>query len=265
MKIDDATAVYFGDLEASRVYLGSNAVWAKTSNLFLKSNGYTGTQGFSVGTPVIKNMDSATKTTAGAYLPGIEQLRSQRSYWQNWGDDIFNGWGFFYIYNPATDKYLSPVFQQINQADGVIATETFTLDGRTFTIKHGYAAQGIYKFDVSVNDSNDFVFGMDGNLGSNGATSNSNLSHNYTKLNEGFTLHYNYNVQTTVPTEDFFTYFVPYEQSKNKSTRPYLRYIYSSDNLALHTVALKHGTTVYVSKQNDVRDWVVNDIQLTTL
>jgi len=265
MILNDADKVYYGDIDVSRLYVGSNLVWNNLTNLFLTSNNYTGTQGLTVGTTVTKDMDSALKTTAAAYVPGPEQLRTTRSYFQSWGDDIFNAWGFFYIYNPATGRYLSPVLQQINQADGVLATETFNLDGRTFTIKHGYPAQGIYRFNITVNDTNPFVFGMDGNLGSNGSTSNMNLTQNYTKLGEPFTLHYNYNIQASVPSEKFYTYFVPYERDKNASNRPYLRYLYSTDNLAMHTVEIRRGINVYIAKQNDVKDWVINDIELETI
>jgi len=265
MLISEAESVFFGETEARKLYVGSDVVWSKIEQLYLLSNNYTGTQGLTVGTAVTKDMDDALKTTAAAYVPGPEQLRTTRSYFQSWGNDIFNAWGFFYIYNPATGNYLSPVLQQINQADGIIATQNFTLDGRVFTIKHGYPAQGIYKFNITVNDSADFVFGMDGNLGSNGSTSNMNLTQAYTKLDENFTLHYNYNVQASVPTEKFYTYFVPYERSKNAATRPYLRFLYSTDNLAMYTNPVKYGLNVYLAKQNDVKNWVINDLQLTTI
>jgi hypothetical protein len=265
MLIGDAETVYFGDTEAYKLYVGENLVWSKLEQFYLISNNYTGTQGLTVGTSVTKDMDNAVKTTAASYVPGPEQLRTRRSYIQSWGDDIFNAWGFFYIYNPATGNYLSPVLQQINQADGTIATETFTLDGRTFTIKHGYPAQGIYKFNITVNDEQTFIFGMDGNLGSNGSTSNMNMTQAYSKLDQNFTLHYNYNVQTSVPSEKFYTYFVPYERDQNLDTRPYLRFLYSADNLAMYTNPVKYGLNVYLAKQNDVNSWVINDLQLSTI
>jgi hypothetical protein len=265
MLLGEAETVYFGDTEAYKLYVGEDLVWSKIEQLYLTSNNYTGSQGLTVGTLVTKNMDSALKTTAAAYVPGPEQLRTTRSYWQDWGNDIFNSWGFFYIYNPATGNYLSPVLQQINQADGIIATETFTLDGRTFVIKHGYSAQGIYKFNITVNDSETFMFGMDGNLGSNGATSNTNLTQSYSKLDQNFTLHYNYNIQASLPTEKFYSYFVPYERDKNLSTAPYVRFLYSTDNLAIHTNSIKYGINVYIAKQNDVKNWVINDLQLATI
>jgi hypothetical protein len=265
MLLSQAESVFYGQTEVNKLYVGSSLVWSKIEKLFLLSNEYLGNQGLIVGNPVNKNMASATRTTAAAYVPGPEQLRTLRSYWQSWGDDIFNGWGFFYIYNPATGKYLSPVLQQINQADGIISTETFTLDGRVFTIKHGYPAQGIYRINVTVNDNLDFIFGMDGNMGSNGSTSNMNLSQQYQKAGQNLTLHYNYNVQASVPSEKFYTYFVPYEQEKNMSTRPYLRFIYNTDNLAMYSTPVKNGINVYFAKQNDVKNWVINDLQLTTV
>lgn len=265
MILNEADAAFYGDIEARKIYLGSTPIWSKILPFYLLSNNYTGTQGLTVGTSVTKDMDNAIKTTAAAYVPGPEQIRTRRSYWQSWGNDIFNGWGFFYVYNPLTGNYLSPVFSQINQADGVIATQNFSLDGRVFTFKHGYTAQGIYKINVTVDDNSPFVFGMDGNLGSNGSTSNMNLTQEYTKGEESLTLHYNYNIQASVPTENFYTYFAPYEIDKNKATRPYLRFIYSTDNLAMYTTELRQGLNVYFAKQNDVKNWVINDLQISSI
>ena len=72
-------------------------------------------------------------------------------YWMN-GD-------FFYLYDVNSGKYYFPLIDPQNQGDGTFATQTFNAFGRTFTIKHGWAVQGIFKFDISVADSLPFKFG----------------------------------------------------------------------------------------------------------
>jgi hypothetical protein len=261
MLISDATAINYGTLPLYRAYLGSNLVWGLTD---LRSVNNITPDGFSVGTVVNKTFDTANKKTLALYLPGNNDFEAPRSYWPDWGDDIFDSWGFFYLYDVVANNYRAIVLTGMDSADGVQNTATFSLNGITYTVKFGYPVQGIFKFDVSSSDpSRSFVFGFDGNLGSNGTTINSNLAADYSVDGESFKLHYNYNYQGALPSENFYTYFVPYEKSKNKTTRSFTRYLYGVDNLSIHSVPVKRGVTIYIAKQQDTKDWIVNDLELT--
>lgn len=265
MLIGDATAVYYDGINISRVYAGSKLVFGQRN--FLTSRNVTSAAGYTVGDPVDKTTSTANYKTLANYLPGDNDYTATRRYWTDWGDDIFDSWGMFYLYDPQLDAYNTVNLPFMEESDGVISTATITaFGGRVFTIKYGYPVQGIFKFDISVNDnSKTFIFGMDGNLGSNGSTFNQAKSQAYTLGGENLILHYNYNVQQTIPTEVFYTYVVPYETSQNKSTLSYFRYIYNTDNLSLYTRPVTKGVTVYVAKHNDVKDWVINDLQLVEL
>jgi hypothetical protein len=260
--ISEATGIYYDNKSIYRAYLDESIVWSLE---YIRSQNKTITDGLSVGTIVNKTFDTANKKTLAAYLPGNVDFEASRSYWPDWGDDIFDSWGFFYLYDVVENNYRAIVLTEMDSADGVQNTATFSLNGVTYTVKYGYPVQGIFKFDVTSSDRNrEFVFGFDGNLGSNGTTTNSNLSQAYTLEEQSLNLHYNYNYQGSLPSENFYTYFVPYERSKNKSTRPFVRYLYGTDNLALHSVGLKKGVTVYISKQNDSKDWIINDLEISS-
>jgi hypothetical protein len=259
MLIDDAVAIYYGETDIYKVYLGSNVVWGIS---YLTSQENVTAGGYTIGDAVNKTTAIANKTTLSTYAPGAS-FTASRKYWTDWGDDIFDSWGFFYIYDPQVGNYLAINMANMQEADGVISQETFSLNGRTFTVNYGYPVQGIFKIDVIVNDrDSDFIFGMDGNLGSDSATINSVLSQDYSLGGQDFKLHYNYNYQGTNPPEKFYTYFVPYELLKNKTTRSYTRHLYSTDNLSLYSVPVKRGITIYVAKHNDVKNWIINDLQL---
>jgi hypothetical protein len=262
MLINDANRIYLGATEVLKAYLGTSLVWSKPTPV-LKSSNLISSNGLTVGASNMKDMTmtSSTYTTAAAYVPGSNALSSRRTYWADWGGDIFDGWGFFYIYNPATGRFLSPLLTDINRENGYIATETFTLDGRTFTVKHGYPVTGIYKFDISVNDSNPFIFGTDGQMGSNSATVNEDKTYSTNIDGEDVTIFYNYNVQITNPLEAFYSYWVPYVISEG-TTKTYTDYRYDTDHLAIYSKLVTRGITVYMAKQNDVRQWVAEDLSI---
>ena len=261
MLIENATAIYYGNSTAYKAYLGEKLVWGTK---YITSIGNTTDGGYTIGDPVTKDAFTANKTTLSTYLPG-STFTATRTAWSDWGDDIFDGWGFFYLYDPNEENYLALNMSNMNESDGVISQDEFTFNGRTFTVNYGYPVQGIFKIDISVDDhDSDFIFGMDGNLGSDNSTSNNVLSEDYTLGGQNFKLHYNYNYQGSYPPERFYSYFVPYEASKNKTTRSYTKYLYSTDNLSIYSVPVKRGITVYVAKHNDVKDWIINDLQLGT-
>lgn len=269
MLLSNATALYYGTSSVSKVYLGSTQKWP-TGLQYIKSKNNTTAGGLTIGAAITKDMASATRP-ANAYIiyPGSSApplVTAQR--WSDWNGDIFDNWGWFYLYDPATNAYYSPILSPINSADGTITTQTFTAFSRTFTIKHGYPVQGIFKFDISVADSLDFYFGAYGDMGSDTSTTNTNLTQAYTLGGSSYTLYYNKNQQTSSATELFYSYIIPYETSKN-STITYNKLssgpgIHSGafEVLSIYTKAVKYGVTVYFAKTNDVKNWVINDLQL---
>lgn len=259
----------------------SQLVQQGDSSLYLLSNNFTGSLGFTVGATILKDMNATSSLVSvpsqiiGDYIyPGpTAPPTTSLQRWSDWDGDIFDGWGFFYLYDVSSSRYYIPLLHPVNQSDGVITTQTYTAFGnRTFTIKHGYPAQGIFKFDISVNDDKEFVFGAYGDMGSDSGTQNTNLSSSYSKDSQNFTLYYNRNNQSGVVSEVFFTYVIPYETNKNTSTITYTKNNsgpgVNNGNLEVYSFYsknVKKGLLVYFSKTNDVRNWVVNDLKLSTL
>jgi hypothetical protein len=247
---------------------------------YILSNDYTGSLGFTVGVVITKDMNASSSLVSvpiqilGDYIyPGTSTPpTSGLQRWSDWTGDIFDGWGHFYLYDVETDAYYIPLLHPVNQSDGVITTQTYSaFGGRTFTIKHGYPAQGIFRFDISVNDDKEFVFGAYGDMGSDGATQNTNLSSSFTLGSETYTLYYNRNTDGGA-SERFFSYIIPYETDKNTSVISYTKQSsgpgINNGNLevfSFYTKNVRRGVNVYFSKTNDVRNWVVNDLKLGTL
>lgn len=259
MLIDNAESIYYGTQVISKAYYDNEIVWGKN---YLTSKNNNTVDGYTVGGVIDKSNDTANWETQGAYLPSVGDFRAVRRYWNSWGDDIFNAWGFPYVYDPAANNYRALSLNSLSSADGTFNNEAFTFNSRSFNVDYGYPVQGIFKIDISTLDTLPFQLGFDGNLGSNGTTINNLLQHNYTLGGESLTLHYNYNYQGANPSEKFYTYVVPYEINRNKSTRSYIRHLYNVDYLSIYSVPLSAGVTVYLSKQADVKDWIINDLQV---
>lgn len=254
------------------MYYNGAVVWPTSQSYYIKSKNNLTAGGFTIGATVTKDMASAVRPANTKIIyPGTSApplVTAQ--YWSDWAGDIFDNWGYFYLYNPSTDTYYSPILSPINAADGTITTQTFSAFGRTFTIKHGFAVQGIFKFDISVADSLPFYFGAYGDMGSDSGTVNTNLTQAYTLGGSSYTLYYNRNAQTGSATEIFYSYVVPYETSLNTSIT-YNKLssgpgIHSGllEVLSIYTKSVKYGVTVYFSKTNDVKDWVINDLQVVS-
>ena len=234
---------------------------------FIRSRGLTGDQGYTVGDTISKDMgttncDSLTASRAPFGI-AISNNQATASYWEDWGDDIFDDWGFFYIFDIATKQYYFPILSPENLADGTFTTQTFNAFGRNYTITHGYPAQGIFKFDVSCSDDSEFIFGAYGNMGSDEDTINTNFTQSYTLNNKSFTLYYNRNIEDGDATERFFSYFIPYEPKLN-NTKTYSDFLGNDDELSLFSIPVRYGLTVYFSKKNDIKNWVINDLHIPT-
>jgi hypothetical protein len=182
------------------------------------------------------------------------------SYWNDLGNDVFNNWGHFYIYDVTTSKYYFPLLSPQNEADSVLITQTFTAFDRTFTIQHGWSIQGVFKIDITVNDSLPFRFGAYGTMGSDGEQDTSDITYTYTLNNESKTLYYRYDIESGDTNERLYSYFIPNNNTDNIST-PYSVY-YDNDNMSMYTNSITSGITIYFSKTNDVKDFVVNDLKV---
>lgn len=185
--------------------------------------------------------------------------RLNASYWDDLGNDVFDDWGYFYLYDVENGKYYFPLINPQNQDDGIITTQTFNAFGRTFTIKHGWIVKGVFKFDISVADALQFRFGAYGNMGSDGDEITKNLTHIYTIDGNDRILHYRFDAEEDDDEEILYSYFIPKNNSEN-NTRPYDVY-YDDDDMSMVSKELTTGLTVYFGKSYDVRDIVVKDFK----
>jgi hypothetical protein len=199
------------------------------------------------------------------------EARLTASYWNDLGNDIFDSWGFFYLYDVNSGKYYFPLINPQNGDDGVIVTQTFNAFGRTFTIKHGWLVQGIFKFDILAADGLPFRFGAYGNMGSDGSEVTESLTQNYSIGGQNLTLHYHRDQDPMEANEQLYSYWIPTKISEN-SAQSYDVY-YSEgggegegegegggDNMSMLSKEVTSGLIVYFSKTNDVKDWVINDL-----
>lgn len=221
-----------------------------------------------VGFSVDKDMSSTGNLTLpGPYSPdgnGVTSDTQTASYWDDWDNDIFDEWGFFYLYDPATTSYKFLVFETINQADGVFATQTVTaFGGRTFTIVHGYAARGIYRIEVScTSDSNPFQFGAYGEMGSDDSTINTNVDGTLTVNGSNYSFTYNKNQEEGDLTEILYAYFVPFETNQLGSNGKTYTENVDDDMMYYYTNQYTNGITAYFSKKNDVISFINADVRL---
>ena len=254
---DNDPQIFTGGTDAKE-WLNTNDYWTSYSE-YIVSAGQTTTGGFQVGAVIDKDMQGPeSRSYSVGQVPG-QSVTLNADFWSDWGGDIFDGWGYYYLYDPAQNNYLGLSFDTKNQADGVFSTKVFTLNERTFTIEQGYPVQGIFKFEIRCSDNLPFVFGEGGNMGSDGSTSNVDKTYNYTLEGTNLTLFYNENFQTTNVQERFFSYFVPFSVDLN-STKTYTDVLQGSDDLYLYSVECTNGLTVYHSKEFDVKEWVVYDL-----
>jgi len=247
---------------------------------YLQSKGNVTDGGFPVGAPVTKDMESGpfdeelVPTEEPSLFPNTaplidanivagdktEELRLVGSFWSDWGGDIFDDWGYFYIYDTITRKYYFPIIDPINEADGVLTTQVFNAFGRTFTMIQGYPVEGIFKIDITVSDSLPFRFGAYGNMGSDSDEVVEFKQYSYTLSGYDLTLYYNMHAEEGDESEILYTYVIPRMAVEN-SAQPYNMYDDGTD-MSLVTKAITTGLILYFAKTNDVIEWVVNDLEL---
>lgn len=248
----------FVSATGAKEWLEANNYWNSYFK-YIVSAGQTTTGGFQVGDTIDKDMYTTSFSYQSQGMPNNTSPNLNTSVWSDWGEDIFDSWGYFYLYDPTSNNYLGLQFTNVNQADGVFATQSFSFNGRTFTIVQGYPVQGIFKFEIRVDDGLPFVFGEAGNMGSDGSTINFDRSYNYTLDGVNLTLWYNENNQQGVPGEKFFSYYVPFVVDEN-ATKTYTDTMIGTDNLYIYSRQCTYGLTVYHSKEFDVKEWVVYDL-----
>ena len=180
-------------------------------------------------------------------------------YWSDWNDDVFDDWGFFYLYDVNTGKYYFPLFDPMNADDGIVTTQTFNVFDRTFTIKHGYPVHAVFKFEITVNDNLPFRFGAYGNMGSDGYEETQDYTMTYTKGGTQRTLYYRKDAQQGTDYEILWTYVSPKNNSENVSL-PY-NVVYNGSYMSILTSEVTTGVTVYFAKTVDMVNWVVRDIK----
>jgi hypothetical protein len=187
-----------------------------------------------------------------------ENDRLIASYWRDWGNDVFDDWGSFYLYDVESGKYYFPLISPQNQDDGVFATQRFNAFGSVFTIKHGWCVQGIFKFDISVNNNKPFRFGAYGDMGSDGDEVIEYLTQPYSLGSNNLTLHYFKNQEDGDNIEILYAYFIPKNVQQNSAVT--YEHAYDGEDMSLKSNEITQGVLVYFSKTNDVKDWVIHDL-----
>jgi LSD1 subclass zinc finger protein len=213
--------------------------------------------------PVLK--PNVTLTATGVnYNTSAQSYRttlvSSPNNWNIIDGGISYDWRFFYLYDIEQGKYYFPLISPQNQSDGQIFTQTFNTFGRIFTIKQGYPVQGIFKFDIYVNDNKPFKFGAYGNIGSDSNENISYLTYPYSIGSTNLTLYYVKQQEIGDNDEIIYSYFIPKKVSENNNQTYNLYQQPGQYNNSLMSKEVTNGLIVYFSKTNDVKEWVVNDL-----
>lgn len=193
-----------------------------------------------------------------------EGQKLRATYWDDLGNDVFDDWGYFFIYDVQGGKYYYPLLTPMNRNDGVVTTQTFTISEFevVFQITHGWREFGIFMMDVNCFDSDfQFRFGAYGNLGSDGDEDDYDMTAAYTFDETPQTLFYHHHGEIGDNKEILYSYFIPYKDS-DKTTKAYAS-LYNpedTDDNSLITKVLTEGVKIYFAKQNDVKQWVITDI-----
>jgi hypothetical protein len=246
------------------------------SGTTLRSRNLTGSQGFTMYTiePAKDMRIYSGRNIPSGYNPSSGDLTpaGSRYVWLDWGGDWFDQFGEFYIYNPATNTASYISLSDLDGPDEVVYTETQTHFSKSFTIKHGWVAQGIFKLDIECDDSTfQFSIGAYSNMGSDTNTQNTDRQYSAS----WGTLSYNYNSQSNSD-EYFYSHFIPKLKAFNDGitlssgnfTSNFRTAVNPNDKLALWSDTLTVGATMYFVKGSNsstgaMYDWVANDIEVS--
>jgi hypothetical protein len=269
-----------------------NCVFNRTSplpQLYISSKNNITSGGFDIGDNVDKDMENGLYSddldtlltiaipfpTGDDIVPGNivqgDKTTGDKYYassWSDWGGDVFDGWGNFFFFNELLQEYYFPLINPQNQPNGQLFRQTFNVSEwkQKFSMIQGWPVRGIFKFDISVEDPNFiFRFGSYGNFGSDSNSSNTVLTYPYTLNGKNLTLNYLWHRDITKPTETVYIYFIPKLIAQNNSqTFESTDLIDTVDRNFDVSVPLKYGVIFYISRGNDVRDWVINDLTTST-
>ncbi len=239
------------------------------------SYGIKGMQATAAGANTPRGRNAEIPSGSNPKSSGALTPTGTRYFWADLGDDICDEWGMWYIYNPADQTASHIQFGFLNGPNEFVYSETQTHHGKTFTIKHGWLVQGIFKLDVECSDADfQFTIGMYGNLGSDSTTTNEDkrynaswgpLNYNFNRTNSGNALN----------TDPFYTYLIPKLKSYNDAitlsgtnfTAGVTTTIQDTDHLAIWFDTLKVGATMYFVKgasgnitTSHMNTWIENDI-----
>jgi hypothetical protein len=255
---------------------------SQNQNPLLYSRGLTDLQGFDYGDTRSLTKDMVTATTVTIPLAyGAKEAGSalsptgQAYHWSDWGNDVLDGWGHWYIYNTATGAASHIQFGTLNGPNGTVYTERQNHHSKMFTIKHGWVVNSIFKLDVECEDPTfSFSIGMYGNLGSDNATFQEDAQHT---TSSGGTLSYNFNgnSSTGASSKSLFTHFIPKQRSFNDAITLTGNNFTTNLNTNVDTNGGQHGiwsdslqigATMYFVKgavggiEKSRSDWVAHDI-----
>jgi len=232
------------------------------------NEGFSGREGALIALFASSNIDPPSDETV-VQGDKSEENRYISNYWADWGGDVFDSWGNFFFYNESSGEYYFPLINPMNQPNGQIFPQTFNVFDKTFSMLHGFPVRGIFKFDISVNDpSYIFRFGLYGNFGSDTNSEPRLLTYTYSLNGKSITLYYLHNRETSKDTETIYVYFIPKLISQNNSPTFKLSNLVvvddiqvgSIDNNSCISVPLSYGLIVYISRGQDVKEWIINDL-----
>ena len=273
-------------LSRRAAYIRKPPVIPTPTGLIYSKNNVTG-GGFTIGNDVEKDMRNRNYTNEfdpndyPEFFPDMapfidenillgdknEEDQFLASHWRDLGDDVFDDWGFFYLYDVNSGKYYFPLMDSQDNDDGIFATQIFYVFGRIFTVIHGWSVQGIFKFDISVADELPFRFGAYGNMGSDGKYNTSHLTQNYSINGQNLTMYYHRDKENGNNDEQLYTYWIPKKVSENSAQTYYNVYGINPDDeedaeefMSMLSKNVTTGLIVYFAKSNDVKYWVINDL-----
>jgi hypothetical protein len=220
------------------------------------------------------------------------QANSNGSYWSHFANSpsyVCNTCGFFRIYHPPetgsvgsisspSGNYVGLNLSQINKATGLMSTETFSLEGVTYTVTHGWAVTGIYRIDIDSSDPDKEFKVYTYNQMYN---STFNMYHFSKETDWGKIRYFRYD-RSGDPSRDIHVYFIPksaevskrvngeyrkstdnfnYEnQSGNSSNPHYESYYINNSRMHATTTPYKEGAIIYYAVRDNVIDWVEADL-----
>lgn len=240
----------------------------------VRSSMNSGSAGLTVGASVTHDLNSTTTILDSAHGPFDNGVALSNAYrFTDWGGDIFDGWGYWWVQPETSDIPIAVPLPNTTATDATNYTKRVwqgTLGGTLFEITYGYGAQGIYRIQIVAGDFSSSVYngtnvkfrcGTKGNLGSDTATVTNayydKMSYNGT-VAERIPIYYDQWKQSGSSTEIHYHYVVPFNCS-DSHYRPYATGR-QGDNIYMYTDWLTHGVTLYLSKTNNVINWVENDL-----